>query len=41
MTKVIETTSNMLDTPPQDKRYRRLEVLNACEQLNNDDNWRQ
>ena len=31
MTKVIERTSNMLDTPPQDKLYRRLPVFNACE----------
>ena len=31
MTKVIERTSSMLDTPPQDKLYRRLQVFNACE----------
>ena len=31
MTKVIERTSSMLDTPPQDKIYRRLQVFNACE----------
>ena len=31
----------MLDTPPQDKLYRRLQVFNACEHLHNDDNGRQ
>ena len=31
MTKVIERTSSMLDTHPQDKLYRRLQVFNACE----------
>ena len=31
MIKVIERTSSMLDTPPQDKLYRRLQVFNACE----------
>ena len=31
MTKVIERTSSMLDTPPQDKFYKRLQVFNACE----------
>ena len=31
MTKVIERTSSMLDIPPQDKLYRRLQVFNACE----------
>ena len=31
MTKVIERTSSMLDTHPQDKLYRRSQVLNACE----------
>ena len=31
MTKVIERTSSMLDTPPQDKLYMRLQVFNACE----------
>ena len=31
MTKVIERTSSMLDTPPQDKLYWRLQVFNACE----------
>ena len=31
MTKVIERTSSMLDTPPQDKLYRHLQVFNACE----------
>ena len=31
MTKVIEGTSSMLDTPPQDKLYRHLQVFNACE----------
>ena len=31
MTKVIERTSSMLDTPPQDKLYRCLQVFNACE----------
>ena len=31
MTKVIERTSSILDTPPQDKLYMRLHVLNACE----------
>ena len=29
MTKVIERTSSMLDTLPQDKLYRRLQVFNA------------
>ena len=28
---VIERTSSMLDTPPQDKLYRRLQFFNACE----------
>ena len=31
MTKVIERTSGMSDTTPQDKLYRRLQVFNACE----------
>ena len=31
MTKVIERTSSMLDTPPQDKLCRCLQVFNACE----------
>ena len=31
MTKVIERTSSMLYTPPQDKLCRRLHVFNACE----------
>ena len=31
MTKVIDRTSSMLDTPPQDKLYRRLQVFSACE----------
>ena len=31
MKKVIERTSSMLDTPPQDKLYRRLQVFNTCE----------
>ena len=31
MTKVIERTSSMLDTPPQDKLYMLLQVFNACE----------
>ena len=31
MTKVIERTSSMSDTPPQDKLYRRLQVFDACE----------
>ena len=31
MTKVIERTNSMLDTHPQDKLYRRLQVFNACE----------
>ena len=31
MTKVIERTRSMLDTPPRDKLYRRLQVFNACE----------
>ena len=31
MTKEIERTSSMLNTPPQDKLYRRLQVVNACE----------
>ena len=31
MTNVIERTSSMLDTHPQDKLYRRLQVFNACE----------
>ena len=31
MTKVIERTSSMLDTPPQDKLYRRLHVFNVRE----------
>ena len=31
MTKVIERTSSMLDTPPQDKLYMRLQVFSACE----------
>ena len=30
-TKAIERTSNMLNTPPQDKLYRCLKVFNACE----------
>ena len=32
LTKVIEKNSSMLDTPPQDKLYRRLQFFNACEQ---------
>ena len=31
MTKIIERISSMLDTPPQDKLYRRLQVVNTCE----------
>ena len=31
MTKVIERTCRMLDTPPKDKLYRRLQVFNACD----------
>ena len=31
MTKVIDRTSSMLDTPPQDKLYTHLQVFNACE----------
>ena len=31
MTKVIERTCSMLDTPRQDKLYRLLQVFNACE----------
>ena len=31
MIKIIERTSSKLDTPPQDKLYRRLQVSNACE----------
>ena len=31
MKKVIERTNSMLDTPPRDKLYRRLQVFNACE----------
>ena len=31
MTKVLERTSSILETPPQDKLYRRLQVFNACE----------
>ena len=31
MTKVIKRTNSMLETPPQDKLYRRLQVFNACE----------
>ena len=31
MTKVIERTSSMLETPPQYKLYRRLQIFNACE----------
>ena len=30
--KVIDMTSSMLNTPPQDKIYKHLHVFNACEQ---------
>ena len=31
MTKVIERTSSMLDTPPQDKLHKHVYVFDTCE----------
>ena len=31
MTKVIERTSSMLDTPPQDKLHKNVHIFNAYE----------
>ena len=45
ITKVIERTSSMLDTPPQDKLYRRREAFTSFQRLwallHNDNNGRQ